>query len=440
MKKPLVHVLVINWNGIEHLRECFDTLLANTYPYARYVFLDNASTDGSAAFVKEQYGHDSRVEVLEFEKNLGWAGCNNVGITRALQAGADYIFLLNNDTASAPDVVERLVAAAEARPDAGALAPKMLLYHTPWLINSIGIECSIIGSGWDRGLGRADGPRWNIPGPVIGVCGGACLLRASALQKTGLLPEDYEIYLDDLELGLRMWAAGYGVWTCPEAVVHHKFSATMGQGARARRKYYLNVRNRLRLITRNFPATHFPSVAKALLAGECRAMGRSLLDGCFWRVGAHVKAWLAAMAYIPRALNARRDCQHRGLEPERFWPMVRQDTLFFAGYEAPQDGWFPPIERDGLMLRPISSYAKYHAKGGCLRITGVNCYPHLHPLDIEVRANGIILARLCTLERTDARFEAPAGELEIVAHSVFDADETGEQADYGGWLVIEPLD
>ena len=186
MKSPLVYVLVINWNGLSHLRECFDTLLGGSYANSRFLLIDNASSDGSVEFVRSQYGHDPRVEILQCETNLGWAGGNNAGMERALAAGADYVFLLNNDTATGPDAIEKLVAMAESRREAGALAPKMLMYGCPDILNSIGLECSIIASSWDLGIGRLDGERWNEPRQVIGVCGGAAFYRADALRKVGL--------------------------------------------------------------------------------------------------------------------------------------------------------------------------------------------------------------------------------------------------------------
>ncbi len=156
MAQPLVHVLVINWNGLEHLEACYDSLVASTYERVEFVLVDNASEDGGVEFVRDQYGGDPRVTICECGDNLGWSRGNNVGIRRALEAGADYIFLLNNDTATDSRAIERLVEAAEADPEIGALAPKMVLFDQPHILNSVGMECSIIGACWDRGLGRVD--------------------------------------------------------------------------------------------------------------------------------------------------------------------------------------------------------------------------------------------------------------------------------------------
>lgn len=432
MKPPLVYVLVINWNGLPHLRECFDTLLAGTYANARFLLIDNASSDGSAEFVRTQYGHDGRVEILRCESNLGWAGGNNAGMKRALEAGADYVFLLNNDTATAPDAVEKLVEMAEAKPEAGALAPKMLMYGCPDILNSVGLECSIIASSWDLGIGRLDGERWNEPRPVIGACGGAAFYRADALRKVGLLPPDFGIYLDDLDLCLRMWNAGYEVWSCPRARVRHKFSATMGSGKNARRKYYLNTRNRARVIMRHFPVRHWPRVKLLYAVGEARAIGRALLDGEPWRAWAHVRSWGSAGAYLPRAVAWR--LKHGAAC--RFWKLIRQDTMFFGGAPLPVDGWYEAQDVGGVMARPISRRAAYESVGGSLRVRHVNCYPRLGATRVDVMQHGKRLAVLETVGRDETVIETAPGPVEFVSARIFEAEETGERIDIGGWIGL----
>lgn len=432
-REPLVHVLVINWNGIEHLRECFDSLLACTYQNVRFVLVDNASSDGSVGFVLDSYGADPRVEILECGSNLGWSGGNNMGLRRALELGADYVFLLNNDTVTASNAIERLVKAAESRPEAGALAPKMLLYSNPDLLNSLGLSCSIVGSSWDLGLGRLDGERWSATERVIGACGGAAFFRAEALRRGGLLPEEFEIYYDDLDLCLRIWNAGFEIWTCPEAVVRHKFSATMGQGSRARYKYYLQARNRLRVILRNFPMSRLPLAMGAFKWGEARAIGRSILNGEYWKVSAHVRALLAGAVYLPQAFRVRRKMKKTGA----FWPLVRRDMMFFPGVELPVDGWYTAVEAEGTTVKPMSARARLDAEAGSLRVTHVNCYPRCGKTCVEVSQNGVILARLETLRRDETSIKVEHGQVEFLARRIFTAEETGSSIDTGGWIAVD---
>ena len=442
MKEPLVHVLVINWNGLEHLRECFDSLLAGSYANVRFVLIDNASMDGSVEFVRDNYGVDPRVDIIECPENLGWSRGNNVGIEKALEAGADYVLLLNNDTASAPDAIAKLVETAEQRPEVGALAPKMLLYDNPDIINSVGIECSIIGSSWDLGLGRLDGPRWNAPRKVLGVCGGAAFYRAEALRTAGLLPTDFDIYLDDLDLCLRIWNAGYEVWSCPKAVVRHKFSATMGRrdggGKQYRRKYYLNTRNRGRVILRNFPVSKFPLIKATYAVGEVRAVGRALLDRAPWRALAHVRSWGSVAAYVPRAIAERIRRRRAGQGTCRFWPLIRTDCMFFAGVDLPVDGWYPARQVQGRTVRPMSRRAHCNVNAGTLRLTHANCYPHIGEAYVEVCLDGQPIVELRTRGVEETVLETSGGRLELTSMRIFEAEETGEKIDVGGWIGLEP--
>ncbi len=436
---PLVHVLVINWNGMEHLEACFDTLLADAYPNARFVLIDNASEDDSVAFVRGRYGADPRVEFLECERNLGWSGGNNAGIRRALEHGADYVFLINNDTAVEPGFLEKTVSVAEADAHVGVVAPKMRLFSQPDILNSVGLECSYIGSSWDKGVARQDSPAWDVPCEVIGACGGACLIRASVFEKTGFLPEEFGIYLDDLDLCLRIWNAGFSVVSCPGAVVRHKFSATLGEGLRARHKYYLNTRNRFWMLFRNFPVSKLLCYAPALLVAEARAMGRGGLNGEWWRVGAHVKAWFAAAAYIPRAVGERARRSRHEQAVCRFWHLVRTDRMFCAGALLPVDGWYPDRRIENELFRPMARHAWLDIPAGRLRVVAVNCYPSLGEVELRLRFPGGTEAILSDRHRAEGEYEVTAGRLELEAGHIYMSEDTGDTVDTGGWLRIEFL-
>jgi len=431
MPQPRVHVLVINWNGREHLDACFRSLIATPYDNARFVLVDNASADDSVAFVRDAFGDDPRVDILALPENRGWSGGNNAGIQQALDEGADFVFLLNNDTAVAPDCLPRLVEMATSDPSIGALTPKILMYDHPDILNSTGLACSVIGACWDIGLGRLDLPRWNEPRQVIGACGAAALFRCEALRKTGLLPEDFEIYLDDLDLCLRVWQAGYTVWSCPPAVVRHKFSATMGEGERFRRKYFLTVRNRMRLMRRNFPASRLPAVLPALALGEGRAVGRALLDGEPWKAAVHARAWKDGLSYGSPGRNGSGEC--------KFWPLVQKRPLFFPGAVFPDaDGWYPETRHRGVACRPFARRAHYPHTGGRLRIQLLGRYDRLGAATVRIEAAGKPVVRLSEFSTDACVVDAPPGPVTITAERIFDADQTGELMDCGGWMAFEP--
>ncbi len=440
MGLPSTYVLVINWNGLQHLQACFESLLASSYQNARFILVDNASTDNSVEFVRDHFGHDERVHIFQCPRNLGWSGGNNAAMEHALKSGADYVFLLNNDTAIASDALEKLVAMAEAHPTIGALAPKMVLFDYPEIINSVGLECSFIGASWDKGVGRLDAPRWNQSEPVIGVCGGAFFIRASVLPKTGLLPEEFEIYLDDLDLCLRIWNAGYEIQSCPEAVVRHKFSATLGEGSRARHKYYLNTRNRFLVMMRHFPLRYWPKLELLCAIGEIRAIGRAALDQEWWKIPAHAKAWGSGVFYWPWAIREWRRQKSLGIRTCRFWHLIRHDIMFCTGVLLPKDGWYPEKIIEQTPFKPMEKFAWITVPPGRLRLLHTNCYPALGPTQVRVKHNNATLTVLSTRGRDEEIVETGGGLIRFEADHIFDADETGELMDLGGWISVESLD
>lgn len=440
VKEPLVHVLIINWNGMEHLDECFRSLLSSPYGNVRFVLIDNGSDDGSVEFVRDTFGKDSRVETVVSEENLGWSRGNNLGLERAIEAGAEYALLLNNDTWTDAQAIGALVERCESRPEIGALAPKMVLFDTPCVLNSVGLEMSIVGACWDRGLGRLDGPEWRGDDAVVGACGGACFLRVAALEKTGLLPTDFDIYLDDLDLCLRIWNAGYEIRSCPEAVVGHKFSATMGEGEQVRRKYYLNTRNRLQVLMRNVPVSRCLPVAMAYVVGEGRAVGRALLDGAYWKAGIHLRTWVDGLSYVGSAAQERRRRRRNGLGRCMFWHLVRKSPQFFPGIELPVKGWYGEVVENGSTVRPISGEAYFDCDGGRFRIRQRNLFPEIGPSRIEITQEKRILATLETLGSSETIIEAKAGRLVLSSKTIFRAEQTGAQVDLGGWIGIERVE
>ena len=113
---PLVHVVVLNYNGAEHLPYCLPSIRATDYPNLSILLVDNASIDGSADLAEA-----SGTKTLRNGRNLGWSGGNNQGILRALEAGASYVVLANSDIRVHPRWIAEAVAVAEESPDVGVI-------------------------------------------------------------------------------------------------------------------------------------------------------------------------------------------------------------------------------------------------------------------------------------------------------------------------------
>ena len=164
--------------------------------------------------------------------------------------------------------------------------------------------------------------------------GGARRVGRRAVEKVGPLPK-FDIYLEDMDISLRLWDAGYEIRYVPTAVLYHHFSATMGEGRNVWRKEFLNARNRFRIIMRQFPLSRLPSIAVNLLKYEAKAVGRPIKERKYWKAWAEIAAIVAAIAYVPDAVVERCKRLVSGRWRCRFWDMIDKERGFFEGFTLP---------------------------------------------------------------------------------------------------------
>ncbi len=311
---PAVYVVVLSWNGRNFLQTCLDSLRLQTYSERSIVVVDNGSTDDSQAFIRQHY---PEVILIENACNLGFSAGNNVGMRFALQAGADYVVLLNQDTQVYPRWLEELVRVAEEDPQIGAVASRMFLYTHKTLLNSTGIDMNYAGLAWDRGFGRVDGAEWQRPTEVLGVTGGAMFLRAEALRRVGLFDPLYFAYYEDLDLSVRLWEAGYRLVYAPAARLHHKFSVTLGD--ESPRKNLLMQSNRWRFVLKNFSLRQLLRHGPALLVKEGKFLVGRIRRSDFSRVWLRLRAYWRTATGILSILRYR---WSRGRRPHPWWRFV----------------------------------------------------------------------------------------------------------------------
>jgi hypothetical protein len=173
----------------------------------------------------------------------------------------------------------------------------------------------------------------------------------------------------------------------------------------------------------------------ALARGEVKSLGRAVLDGDWWKLAAHAKAWAAACAYAPKARRERRQRPYgvRG----RFADMLRRDTLFFPGCPLPHCGWYAPVDIGGEKAYPIGKRARWETPGGPLRVRSVACYAHLRPARVEIRQAGRLLAETGGGVEGAAELNLAPGEVVFESQSLFEAGPEGPPFDTGAWLVLD---
>lgn len=324
---PFFSIIVLNWNGRHLLEECLDSVLSQTFRDFETIVVDNGSTDGSVDFLNEGWGR--KINTIALSSNEGFAGGNNAGIRAS---GGRWIILLNNDTAVDPGWLSALAAAIGRHLEAGMFTPKILNYYRRDEIDNTGHL--IYPDGLARGRHRLekDDGRFDEEGEAAWPSGCAGVYRKEMLDGIGLLDETFFAYGEDVDLGLRARWAGWACFYVPDAVVYHKYSATVG--SYSPQKAFLVERNRLWILFKNFPAReillsplytayrywmHLRGVWSGKGASARFAEEMSL----WWLFRITLKAEAAALIGIPRVLHQRRECRRtRSISSSQFRRLI----------------------------------------------------------------------------------------------------------------------
>jgi GT2 family glycosyltransferase len=248
-RRPSVTILILNWNGRDDTVRCLESLARLDYQPLDIILLDNGSSDGSVAFFRARY---EWITVIDNGANLGFSEGCNIGIRRALAAGADYVMLLNNDALLAPDALARLVAAGEADARVGILGPKTYNADGKTLY-STGIRLfPYRGYSMLIGVGEVDRGQYDQSCDQPAIAGHAFLIKRRVLERVGGLDPDYFAYYEEIDLCLKARAAGFTCRYVAEAVAWHR-----GQGSPAGLlRTYLLQRNQLMFARKNASRPH----------------------------------------------------------------------------------------------------------------------------------------------------------------------------------------
>ncbi|MDQ8045644.1 MAG: glycosyltransferase family 2 protein [Solirubrobacteraceae bacterium] len=222
-----IDVVVVTWNGRALLASCLHHLAAQTVPH-RVIVVDNASADGTAAWLASDH---PEITVVALPENVGFGAGNNRGVEVGT---APYVVLVNNDVDAAPAFLERIVEPLRTGDAIGAVAGLTTRPGEPVVVDQFGIQL-------DAGLGaysRATGqdPDHLDPGPLAVPCGAAVAYRRSAYEAVGGFDEALFAYSEDLDLGLRLLAAGWRFAEAPGARGVHLGGATSGGGSPFQRR------------------------------------------------------------------------------------------------------------------------------------------------------------------------------------------------------------
>jgi GT2 family glycosyltransferase len=239
---PSVVIVVLNWNGRDDTIACIESLDDVDYDNFQIIVVDNGSVDGSVEAVRARFPD---LQVVETGRNLGFAEGNNVGIRLALERGADYVFLLNNDTVVHHSLVTELVSAAERCSDGGIFTAKIFYHAEPTRIWSAGVRWNEDRMEFQH-LQDETEHVFDSRGVVATdyACGCALFARATVLREIGLLDPKFFLTFEETDLCYRARRVGILCYYVPSAMLWHKISVSFGGAESPLVKYFI-ARNRL---------------------------------------------------------------------------------------------------------------------------------------------------------------------------------------------------
>lgn len=247
--RPKVIVIIPNWNGIDHILDCLESLRAIEYTNFEVIVVDNNSEDRSPEAVA---GRFPDVQIIRNAENLGFAEGCNVGIREAIAQTAEYVWLLNSDAIVDPQALDALVGVAEQDSSIGMTGSKVYHYDDRDLLWGAGMKISWVrGETYPIGWHEPDGEEFEQVCDVEALSGCSLLVKTSLCKKAGLLDKDYFLYAEEIEWCVRSRKYGFRCVVVPGSIVFHKEGASSGTGFRPIFSYY-NTRNMLRTISKTF--------------------------------------------------------------------------------------------------------------------------------------------------------------------------------------------
>ena len=303
-----VLVTILTYNSAAVIAECLESLQKITYPVSDFkiLIIDNASTDNTLEIIKKNF---PEVEIITNDKNLGFAGGNNIGFDFAAQNGFNYIYLLNDDTEVSPDFLTKAVEAMRSDHQAASVQSKLLLHHDKSRINSIGNEIHYLGFGYAGGNGELD---FEMDRREITYASGASVLYdMSKITEVGVFNSEFFMYHEDLDIGWRIWLAGYKNILEPKSVVYHKY-----QFLKSIKKFYFMERNRFLVVLQNYQLSTLVLLFPALVFIAISMFFYSFLAG-WWKEEFKVYKYFLNKQNLVKLMATRKSVQAKRKVPDR---------------------------------------------------------------------------------------------------------------------------
>ena len=314
MAAPSVSIIIVTWNAKSVVKQCLPSVVATEYPNLEIIVADNASTDGTAAWIAREY---PEVKIVRHPDNWLFCRGNNAAIPHAT---GDFVLLLNNDVEVPPGWLRPLVAEATKNGNVAAVQPKMLQYDDRDRFEYAGAAGGYLDrAGYPFTRGRLfntmerDRGQYDDARDIFWATGAAILLRRSALDEVGLLDERFEMHMEEIDLCWRLQRHGYRVRVAPESTVYHIGGASLPQSSP--RKTYYNFRNSLLMLYKNLPRSDWRRTLPLRMTCDLAALGRALTLGQTQEAGAILRAYRDAFRMRRYYRDERPDPSERTVRP-----------------------------------------------------------------------------------------------------------------------------
>lgn len=314
---PRVAVVILNWNGIAYLKQFLPSVCASTYPKLDIIVGDNASTDDSVKFIKENY---PQIKIIVNDKNYGFAG----GYNKVLdQIDHDYFVLLNSDVEVEPNWIEPVISLMESDSKIAVAQPKILSQSNKSSFEYAGAAGGFIDKfGYPFCRGRIfdtlelDNGQYNLSTEVFWASGAAFFIKRAMWQEMHGLDDDFFAHMEEIDLCWRLKNQGYKIMFCADSKVYHVGGGTLQ--AESPFKTYLNFRNNLVLLQKNLPSWRAVFIIFIRFWLDFITLLKFLLDGkpknALAISKAHVYFLKNIFKNIPKSKNIKKDrFNHIGL-------------------------------------------------------------------------------------------------------------------------------
>ena len=314
---PSVCVMVLNYNGQQFLQDCFESLQKCTYPNFNVMMVDNKSTENDVEYVSQNF---PEVQIVQTGSNSGYSRAYNIAFEHS---EAKYFVLLNNDVKVQPDWLEYLVEAAEQDENIGAVQPKIQSMVQEGYFEYAGASGGFMDYlGYPFMRGRLffdiekDQGQYDTEAELFWTSGAAMFVRASALEKSGVLDEDFVHHMEEIDLCWRLHLAGYNLKVIPKSMILHYDGGTIKPFSFM--KLYWNHRNGIFMLIKNLSGKNlWSTLAKRYSLDTINIFYSALARLDFKHSWAIMKAHFWIWLNLRFILKKRKETQNRALvKPE----------------------------------------------------------------------------------------------------------------------------